>query len=105
MTVFFSDPTHREHESSSFETRGAPVLGERIEVIDMKDKHDSEIFSEFLSVTSAVELSASATEVQQLRDLEREREKRDQDREESQRLMVAKRQEQSLLDQARRAVA
>ena len=104
MTIFLSEPTVQRKESSS-DAHRAPVLGERVEVIDMKNKRDSEIFGEFLNITGAVEVSASADEVQQLRDLEEQRERSRQDREESQRLMIARQQEQSLLDQARRAVA
>ena len=105
MTIFFShSPAARTKDLGSDASSVLPT-SERVEVIDMKNKKDTEILGEFLKITSAVEVLATAAEIRQLEELEEHRERSQTDRQHSKQLLAARLQDQRLLDQARRAVA
>ena len=113
LTVFFAPPsrssstTASSAPSSSTEPSTAPSVNaptKRIETIDMKHKHESEILSRLLELTKGIPYEASPDELAELRDVDDEKRRSERDREAQARLNEVKRQEKALLDLARGGV-
>ena len=113
LTVFFASPpksssaTTSPAPSSSTNPSTAPSAhspADRVETIDMKHKHESEILSRLLELTKGTPYEASPDELAELRDVDDERRRSDKDREAQARLNEVKRQEKALLDLARGGV-
>ena len=113
LTVFFAPPprsssvTASPTPSLSIDSSTAPsahLSADRIETIDMKHKHESEILSRLLELTNGIPYEASADELAELRDVDDEKRRSDKDREAQARLNEVKRQEKALLDLARGGV-
>ncbi|MCJ1485642.1 hypothetical protein MMC06_005817 [Schaereria dolodes] len=121
LTVFFAPPPPPPRPSSSSNPPSASPAPssststatspsehtpfDRAETIDMKHKHESDILSQLLSITQATPVVATPDEVVELRQLEDQRKRSEQDA-----LMMAgvnekRRREQALLQQARGSVA
>lgn len=113
LTVFFAPPpksysvTASPASSSSTDpstaSSGHAPTG-RIETIDMKHKHESNILSRLLEITQGVPYEASPEELAELSDAEDEKRRSERDREAQARLNEVKRQEKALLDLARGGV-
>lgn len=110
LTIFFSTPpktssaTTSPALSSSTNPPTAPsghAPAGRIETIDMKHKHESEILSRLLELTKGMPYEASPDELAELRDADDEKRRSEGDREAQVRLNEIKRQEKALLDLAR----
>ena len=110
LSVFFAPPsksssaTASPAPSSSTDPSTAPsghAPADRIATIDMRHKHESEILSKLLELTKGVSYEASPDELAELRDVEDEKRRSEEDREAQARLNEVKRQEKALLDLAR----
>ena len=109
LTVFFAPPprsssaTASPAPSSSTDAPTVPsghALGDSIETIDMKHKHESEILSRLLELTKGMPYEATHDELAELRDADEEKKQSERDREAQARLNEVKRQEKALLDLA-----
>ncbi|KAL8710330.1 MAG: hypothetical protein Q9220_005100 [cf. Caloplaca sp. 1 TL-2023] len=89
--------------SSSESTTQDPF--ERMEIIDMKHRHESEILRELLDLTKATPVVATAEEEAELEMIAEEEKRGEMDRARNAAYTQKKRQEKALLDQARGAVA
>ncbi|KAL6717462.1 hypothetical protein ACLMJK_005377 [Lecanora helva] len=113
LTVFFapaskSSATSSPAPSSSTDpstpsSNHAPA--ERIESIDMKHKHESEILSQLLELTRGQPYEITPEERIELREVEDYKRSSTRDREAQAKLNEVRRQEQALLDQARASTA
>ena len=110
LSVFFAPPpksssaTASPAPSSSTDPSAAPsghASADRIATIDMRHKHESEILSKLLELTKGVSYEASPDELAELRGVEDEKRRSEEDREAQARLNEVKRQEKALLDMAR----
>jgi len=113
LTIFFARPprsssaTASPAPSSSTDPSTAPsghAPADRIETIDMKHKHESDILSRLLEITKGVPYEASPEELAELSDVDDEKRRSERDREAQARLNEVKRQEKALLDLARGGV-
>ncbi len=113
LTVFFAPPprsssaTASPAPSSSTDPSTAPSghpTTDRVETIDMKHKHESEILSRLLELTKGKPYEASPDELAELRDVDDEKRRSERDKEAQARLNEVKRQEKALLDLARGGV-
>ena len=113
LTVFFAPPprsssaTASPAPSSSTDPSAAPsghAPADRIETIDMKHKHESEILSRLLELTRGITYEATPDELAELRDVDEEQKRSERDREAQARLNEIERQEKALLDLARGGV-
>lgn len=112
LTVFFAPPPRSSTApaspaSSSTDPSTAPsesTRAERIETIDMKNKHESEILSRLLELTRGMPYEATPDELAELRDANEEEKRSERDREAQARLNEVKRQEKALLEMARGGV-
>ncbi|MCJ1402667.1 hypothetical protein MMC11_005887 [Xylographa trunciseda] len=94
MTVFFATPP----------TSAAPPstsVNERVEVINMKHRPESEILLKLLEVTKAVKVRATEEEELELRAMEEERARSEVDRERNRLFIEEKRRQEALLAQAK----
>ena len=103
MSVFFAPVLGAEAPLGGDSATQDTAVNERLETIDMKYKHESEILKELLRLTKAVEVKATEAEQESMRDIEEQRRKSDEDREFQRVVLEKRRQEQKLLDDARRA--
>ena len=111
LTVFFAPPskssaTALPAPSSSTDPSTAPsdhTPSDRIESIDMKHKHESEILSHLLELTKGQPYEMTTDERMELREVEDFKRSSARDREAQARLNEVRRQEQALLDSARAA--
>lgn len=105
MSIFFSSVPESGASSSSSSDGQVQntAVNERLQTINMKHKHESDILKELLQITEAVEVKATEKELEMMRDIEEQRKKSDEDREFDKVVQEKKRQETQLLDQARRA--
>ncbi|KAL8951573.1 MAG: hypothetical protein Q9222_002458 [Ikaeria aurantiellina] len=78
---------------------------QRIETIDMKHRHESDILTELLDLTKAVPIVATPEEAAELEAIASEEKRCEMDRVRNAEYTEKKRQEKALLDQARGAVA
>lgn len=110
LTVFFAPPskstsaTGLPAPSSSTDSSTATSTrkpSDRIETIDMKHKHESEILSRLLELASGKPYEITPEEHAELRGLEDYKRSSQRDRETQARLNAVKKQEKALLDQAR----
>ncbi|CAD6574231.1 MAG: hypothetical protein ASARMPRED_006611 [Alectoria sarmentosa] len=112
LTVFFAPPPRSSSATassapSSTDPSAAPsgyAPAARIETIDMKHKHESEILSRLLELTRGITYEASPDELAELRDVDEEQKRSERDREAQARLNEIERQEKALLDLARGGV-
>ncbi|KAF6231266.1 hypothetical protein HO173_010598 [Letharia columbiana] len=113
LTVFFTPPPRSSSATassapfSSTDPSTAPsghASGAKIETIDMKHKHESEILSRLLELTKGMPYEASPDELAELRDVDDEKRQSERDREAQARLNEIKRQEKAVLDLARGGV-
>ena len=105
LAIFFSQNHVEDPGLATDNFRRDSGAREHIESINMKNKQASEIFTEFLEVTKAVEVGATDAELHQLKEIEEHQAKSDRDRTRSNALMEARRREQQLLAQAQQAIA
>ena len=115
LTVFFDGEASRgtvaaSSQPSSTAAAGSEAAdagfgGERTEVIDMKDQHESEILKRVMELTGATPVSATAEEVAEMEELGVQQKRSAQDRMRMAKVNEQKRQEQALLDQARGTMA
>lgn len=111
LTIFFDEPSVGTSAviSTSPTTAPAEALAAdfpgRIEVIDMKHKHESEILKQVMELTQATPVSATPEEEAEMQALEEQKKKSAQDTLRSQKLNDLKRQEEALLEQARGVMA
>ena len=77
---------------------------DRVETIDMKHKHESEILAQLLELTNAHQYEITGEEQSEMRDVEDQERSGQRDREAQFKLNEVKRQEKALLDQARSQV-
>jgi len=110
LTVFFAPPskslsaTASLAPSSSTDPSTAPSAHNplnRVETIDMKHKHESEILSRLLELTNGAPYETTPEEHAELMELEDHKRSSQRDREAQARLNEVKKQEKALLDQAR----
>ena len=102
MTIFFLSKNNPDLSTAS--SNNSTSI-ERVEVIDMKHKHESDILRELLKTTGAEEIKTTEEEKFQLQEIEEEKARSDQDRIRSRNDLEAKRREAQLLAQAREAVS
>ena len=114
LTVFFAPPSHSASPtaspspSSSTSTSTSPsehTPSDRIESINIKHRHESEILSRLMELTKAVPIVATPEEEAQLRQLEDDNVKSQQDAQRSAEINERRRREAAVLDQARGDVA
>ena len=74
---------------------------DRVEAIDMKHKHESEILAQVVEITRAKKVEATADEEAALRHLEEFRKRSEQDAVLMAKVNEKRRREQALLEQAR----
>lgn len=111
LTVFFAAPTP---ESASATASPAPTPSthpstsrsghdptDRIETIEMKNKHESEILAQLLELTRATPYEVTPEEQDELREVEDDKRFSERSRQAQAKLNEVKRQEKALLDQAR----
>ena len=110
LTVFFTDPQHTlstnsNPKPSSSQDQATAASNKsptgRVESIDMKHKHESEILAQLLELTKAHQYESTSEEYSEQRDVEDHRRRSQRDREAQMRLNEVKCQEKALLDQAR----
>lgn len=70
----------------------------------MKHKHESEILKNLMTLTNGQQYEASPDELAELEDVDEARKRGDRDRQAQKNLNERRKQEQSLLDQARGSV-
>ncbi|KAL8768372.1 MAG: hypothetical protein Q9209_005406 [Squamulea sp. 1 TL-2023] len=110
LTVFFAPPSDAAINASSptslsSTTHSAPTPPfERTATIDMKHRHETEILSELMTLTSATPVEPSPEEEAELQELAEEVRQGGLDRARNAAYVEQKRQEKALLDQARGAV-
>lgn len=113
LTIFFAPPpkyssaTASPAPSSPTDPSTAPsghAPANKIETIDMKHKHESEILSRLLELTKGMPYEASPEELAELRDLDDEKRRSERSREAQARLNEVKRREKALLDLAKGGV-
>ena len=113
LTIFFAPPprsssaTASPAPSPSTDPSTAPSKPShvgRIETIDMKHKHESEILSRLLELTKGMPYEASLDELAELRRVDDEKRQSEKDRKAQARLNEVHRQEKALLDLARGGV-
>ncbi|MCJ1448437.1 MAG: hypothetical protein MMC23_008952 [Stictis urceolatum] len=96
MTIIFAQPGHPT--TSTADLSGS---NERIETIDMKHKHESDILRSLMEITGAEDTKATAEEELDLRQLAEDRIRSEQDRVRSRLDLESRRREAQLLEQAR----
>lgn len=113
LTVFFaptpksSSATASPAPSSSTDPSTVPsghTPANRMETIDMKHKHESEILSRLLELTKGMPYEASPDEMAEMTDVDDEKRRSERDRGAQARLNELKKQEKALLDLARGGV-
>lgn len=82
-----------------------PSTEERTEVIDMKHKNETEILQEFMAKTAAMEIKATAEDIQEAKDMEEANAKSAVERARMKTYYDKQKQEEALLRQARASVA
>lgn len=115
MTIHFTEPTGVDKilpaVPSTTSTQSSSILvsdtasPERIETINMKHRHESEILSQLLSITKAVPIEPTEKELEQIRDLEEQRLLSEQDSRRSQIVNENRRRKEAILAQARGEIA
>ena len=109
LTIFFATPSAslptapqipipRTNSSSALSRH---EIFQRIEIIDMKHKHENDILSKLLELTNATPYKISSDEEVELREVEDDRRRSERDRETQARINSMKRQEKALMDQAK----
>ena len=101
MTVFFASVSHGESPAENTESS----VNERVEVIDMKNKHESEILDGLMKVTRAVQVEPTEEEELELRQMEEERIKSEEDRSRMSAVTAQRMREKELIAQARASIA
>lgn len=104
LTVFFTPPSKASSDSPAPSSPTEPSTsssGDRIETIDMKHRHESEILDRLMDLTKGIQYEASADEKTELQDVIHDKAMSDKTREAQMRLNEVKKQEKMLLEQAR----
>ena len=115
MTVFFASvpeptsatnisPAHSVSESPLTATPEVPPI-ERIESINMKHYHESEILEQLMRVTKATSVLATAEDEAELQALEEQKQRGEVDRERMAEVNERRKREKRLLEQARGGLA
>lgn len=116
LTVFYADEAAasvaagpEKPNAPTQSTSGATAPSEhtpwdRTRVIDVKGRNQSEILAELLAATEGKEVVPTEEERAQMAELEAQRQRSDYDRAEVRKVLVAKRREQEILEQARKSV-
>ena len=114
LSVFFAPPPNSDSPTASLAPSGSATDSpypsahepfDRVESIDVKNVHSSEILKSFLNVTKAQPYEASAEEKAELQEVKDFNERSQADREAQDRLNKARAQEKAILEQARGAVS
>ena len=114
MTVFYAPAPESASATaspapSSSTTSAATTSGhtpfERVESIDMKHKHETEILEKLMRLTKAMQVVATAEEDAELQALEDQRQRSEADRKGMAEVNERKRREKSILEQARGGLA
>lgn len=105
LTVSFAPlPNSDIPASDTSMTPSKHLPTDRAEIIDMKHKHESEILKNLMTLTNGQQYEASPDELAELEDVDEARKRGDRDRQAQKNLNERRKQEQSLLDQARGSV-
>ncbi len=114
LSIFFAPPLKSDSPTASpapsesttdSTTPSGHEPSDRVESIDMKNVHSSEILRRFLDVTKAQPYEASAEEKAELQEVMEFNEWSQADREAQDKLNKAKAQEAAILEQSRSAVS
>jgi len=101
MTVFFAPSVDPNSPAENTESS----VNERAQVIDMKYKHWTEILDKLIKVTNAVEVKPTEGEILELRQLEEERIKSEEDRTRTAAVRAQILREKELMAQAKASIA
>lgn len=101
MTVFFAPSADAESPAQNTESS----VNERAEAIEMKHRHESEILDRLMKVTRAVQVQPTEEEELELRQMEEERIKSEEDRRRMAAVTAQRLREKELMAQARASIA
>jgi len=101
MTVFFAPSADAESPTQNTESS----VNERAEAIEMKHKHESEILDRLMKATQAVQVQPTEEEELELRQMEEERIKSEEDRRRMAAVTAQRLREKELMAQAKASIA
>jgi len=104
MTVHFTEPTPTSSSTPAPDSRTSdpPV---RIETINMKHRHESEILSQLMTLTKAKPVKPTAEELRQIQELEEHRAQSERDSKRMHEVNEKRKQTEAMLAQARGELA
>lgn len=102
MTVHFDDAAPATNSTPA--TTEAPAE-ERVVTINMKHRHESEILSQLMALTTAMPIKATPEEVEMLDTLEKAQAKSEMDKAKNAAFNAAKKREEAILAAARSGMA
>lgn len=105
MTVHFNDAAASTGATSSTSASPEATAEERVVTINMKHRHESEILSQLMALTTAVPVQATPEEVELMDALEKARQKSERDQAMNAAFNEAKKRKEAILAAARSGMA